>query len=172
MLDSKNSGNILEERLISLMEQYEKDILRICCVYLKDRSLAEDAVQETFLKAYQGLEKFRGDSSELTWLMSIAMNTCKSMQRGLWFRFVERRIPIEELPLPAPETSAGSIQLTQEVMLLPRKQQEVVLLHYYQGMKVIEIAEVLGISSPAVSKRLKQARAKLHMALEGGEVYE
>ena len=164
-----SSDNTLEQRLIHLMEQYEKDLLRMCCVYLQDRTLAEDAVQETFLKAYQGLAAFRGDCTEKTWLISIAMNTCKNMRRNAWFQFVERRITLEKLPSPAPYADADSILLAQEVMRLPRRQQEVILLHYYQGLTGREIAQALGISDPAVSKRLKHARARLHIALEGGE---
>ena len=165
----KSSDNTLEQRLIHLMEQYEKDLLRMCCVYLQDRTLAEDAVQETFLKAYQGLAAFRGDCTEKTWLMRIAMNTCKNMRRNAWFRFVEQRITLEKLPSPAPYAETDSIMLTQEVMRLPRRQQEVILLHYYQGLTGREIAQALGISGPAVSKRLKQARIRLHIAWEGGE---
>lgn len=164
-----SADNSLENRLIYLMDQYENDLLRMCCVYLQDRTLAEDAVQETFLKAYQGLATFRGDCTEKTWLIRIAMNTCKNMRRNAWFRFVERRITPENLPPPAPSAETDSITLTQEVMRLPRKQQEVVLLHYYQGLTGRETAQALGISGPAVSKRLKQARVRLHIALEGGE---
>ena len=53
---------------------YEKDLLRLCCVYLKDVALAEDAVQETFLKAYSHLPSFRGNSSPKTWLVRIAIS--------------------------------------------------------------------------------------------------
>ena len=161
-----NSDN--ENRLICLMNQYEKDLLRMCSVYLQDRSLAEDAVQETFLKAYQGLSAFRGDCSEKTWLMSIAINTCKNMRRNAWFRFVERQVSLEHLPAPAPNAGEGSVAVTQEVMLLPHRQREAVLLYYYQGLKEKEIAQALNISCAAVSKRLKKARARLHIALEGG----
>ena len=164
-----SSDNTLEKRLIHLMEQYEKDLLRMCCVYLQDRTLAEDAVQETFLKAYQGLATFRGDCAEKTWLIRIAMNTCRNMRRNAWFRFVERRFTLESLPSPAPYADANSVLLAQEVMRLPRRQQEVILLHYYQGLTGREIAQTLGISDPAVSKRLKQAHIRLHIALEGGE---
>lgn len=163
-----SSDSILENRLIRLMEQYEKDLLHMCCVYLRDRSLAEDAVQETFLKAYRGLSGFRGDCSEKTWLMSIAMNTCKNMRRNAWFRLMERHIALERLPLPAPSAEEDCIAVTQAVMRLPRKEREAVLLYYYQGMKAKEIAQALNISAAAVSKRLKQARARLHFALEGG----
>lgn len=158
----------LENRLISLMEKYEKDLLRMCCVYLRDISLAEDAVQETFLKAYKNLKDFRGDSNERTWLMRIAVNTCKDMRRGAWFRFVDRRVSLERLPEPSVPSSNASVELTLEVMRLPRKLMEVVLLYYYQGMKASEVAQVLSISRPAVSQRLKKARRLLHDALEGG----
>ena len=168
----KDQDDSLENRLIYLMQKYEKDLLRMCCVYLQDRSLAEDAVQETFIKAYKALPAFRGDCSEKTWLMRIAINTCKNMRRTAWFRFAEHRISLEALPMPAPFTKPVSISVTQEVMCLPRKYQEAVLLYYYQGMKISEIAQALGISSSAVSKRLKRARAKLHHALKGGEENE
>lgn len=168
MADVRGLDNDLENRLICLMTQYEKDLLRMCSVYLRDRSLAEDAVQETFLKAYQGLPEFRGDCSEKTWLMSIAINTCKNMRRNTWFRFVERHVSLEHLPAPAPNAGEDSIAVTQEVMRLPRKEREAVLLYYYQGLREKEIAQALDISCAAVSKRLKKARMKLHIALEGG----
>ena len=47
-----------------MVRRYEKDLLRICRIYLRDRTAAEDAVQETFLKAYRNLDSFRGESSE------------------------------------------------------------------------------------------------------------
>jgi len=70
-----------EDRLRRLMDAYELPIRRMCCIYLRDDHLAADAVQETFLKAYLALEKFRGESSEKTWLMRIAVNVCHSMRR-------------------------------------------------------------------------------------------
>ena len=50
-----------EKHLIDLIEQYEESLLRMCCVYLRDAALAQDAVQETFVKAYRKLDSFRGD---------------------------------------------------------------------------------------------------------------
>lgn len=71
---------------------YEKDLLRLCCVYLKDVSLAEDAVQETFLKAYSHLPSFRGNSSPKTWLVRIAINVC-TLPREACLRQNERGCP-------------------------------------------------------------------------------
>jgi RNA polymerase sigma-70 factor (ECF subfamily) len=162
-------GSNREERLNHMVAQYEKDLLRMCSVYLRDISLAQDAVQETFLRAYKSLSEFRGDSGEKTWLTRIAMNVCKDFRRSAWFRFVDRRVTLDQLPIPSAPPSSEHITLTTEIMRLPRKQMEVVLLHYYQGMKIQEIAQGLGISPPSVSERLNKAKSRLHDALEGGD---
>ena len=56
--------NVREETLRRMMTRYKNDLMRMCVAYLKDAALAEDAVQETFVKAYKALDAFRGDSSE------------------------------------------------------------------------------------------------------------
>ena len=74
-----------------LVLQYQQPLLRTCFLYLRDRTLAEDAVQETFLKAYRSLASFRGECSEKTWLMKIAMNTCCDLRRAHRLRGCVRR---------------------------------------------------------------------------------
>ena len=58
-----------------LIDRHGDDILRLCLYYLGDRQLAEDAFQETFVKAWRRQDSFRGESSEKTWLSRIAANT-------------------------------------------------------------------------------------------------
>ena len=58
-----------------LVEQYQIAVLRTCYLYLCDKSLAEDASQETFVKVYRTMDSFKGESSEKTWIMKIAMHT-------------------------------------------------------------------------------------------------
>ena len=161
--------NNREERLNRMVWQHEKDLLRLCSIYLRDASLAQDAVQETFLRAYKNLNAFRGDSSEKTWLVQIAMNVCKDFRKSAWVRFVDRRVSLDHLPNPFAPPSVDHIALTTEIMRLPRKHMEVVMLYYYEGMPIREIAQVLGISPPAVSQRLNKAKSRLHDALEGGD---
>ena len=162
----KGPDNIREEELLRLMAQYKNDLMRMALTFLKDEALAEDAVQETFFKAYHALPAFRGDSREKTWLMRIAINVCRNIRRDAWFRFVDRRITPEHLPLQSasPEDRA----LVETVMNLPYRHREVVLLYYYQGMSLREISEVLGIAASTISTRLKKAREKLRHELEGG----
>ena len=158
-----------DQTLSRLIGQYERELLRACCVYLRDASLAQDAVQETFLRAYRALGNFRGESSERTWLMSIAMNVCHDMRKSSWWRFVDRRVVLEELPLTVENASETSIALMSEVMRLPHKEREAVWLYYYEDMKLREIAQALEVTVSAVGLRLKRARARLRQALGEGE---
>lgn len=157
-----------EERLNQMVLTYEKDLLRLCCVYLRDIELARDAVQETFLKAFRRMDKFEGKAGEKTWLTRIAINTCKDMLRGSWFRHVDLSAVLEDLPLPVSPPSVEHIALTSAIMALPRRYMEVILLHCDQGMNIRETAQALGITPPAVINRLKKARSALRIALEGG----
>lgn len=158
-----------EERLNHMVIAYEKDLLRLCCVYLRDINLAQDAVQETFLKAFRRMDRFEGRSSEKTWLMRIAINTCKDMLRGGWFRHVDASAILDDLPLPVAPPSEEHIALTSAIMALPKKEMEVILLHCDQGMNLRETAKALGVSQPTVRNRLNKARHALRIALEGGE---
>ena len=159
--------NVREEALRRMMTRYKNDLMRMCVAYLKDAALAEDAVQETFVKAYKALDTFRGDSSEKTWLIRIAINTCRSIRRDRWFHFVDRSVAADTLPIQAAEDRA----LMEAVMSLPHKYKEVVLLYYYQGLNLKEISEALGVAASTISTRLKKAREKLRRELEGGQAH-
>lgn len=148
-----------------LVAQNQEKLLRTCYLYLRDRQLAEDAVQETFLKAYRSLPAFRGDSSEKTWLMAIALNTCHDMRKSAWSRFVDRGVTPDDLPSASVPFTMEEEGLITQVMRLPPKLKEVTLLYYYQAMNVNEIAQALGISHSSVSERLNRARRKLRDAL-------
>jgi len=169
----KGPTNSNEEKLALLVAQYEPMLLRTCYMYLRDRGLAEDAMQETFLKAYRALDSFRGESSEKTWLMRIAMNTCRDMKRNVWFRFVDRQVEIDQLPLPAPSPEFEEADaLTQAILQLPSRHREVILLYYYQDMNLREIAGVLDIPVSTAGKRVRAACSKLKKMLGKEELYE
>jgi len=160
--DSRRDQTI--ERLIT---QYQTSLLRLCYVQLQDQALAEDAVQETFLKAYKGFDSFRGDSSEKTWLTRIAVNTCRDFQRGGWFKHTDRRVTPDMLPVGTVQPDTEDLDLSLAVMKLPRKIREAILLYYYQDMSTEEIAETLDIAQSSVSNRLRRGREKLRKLLEG-----
>lgn len=168
----KGPDNSPEERINRLIRAHERELLRLCCVCLRDVSLAEDAVQETFIKAYRNLHAFRGGSSEKTWLYRIAINTCRDMQRGSWFQLVSRDVNFDELQIPAGEEPGERSALSEGILQLPRKYREVVLLYYYEDMKLTEIARALGVSAMTVSRRIARARTLLRDLLKGGDGVE
>ena len=160
-----------ESTLERLIRENQVSLKRLCYLYLHDEAMAEDAVQETFLKVYRSLTNFRGEANEKTWLTRIAINTCKDMLRSGWFRHIDRRVTAEELP-SRQEADPYHREVAAAVMNLPRKLREVILLYYYRGLTMEEIAEVLEISQPAVSGRLKRAREKLKAELKGDGIDE
>lgn len=155
-----------EAWLNAAVAAYQGQLTRLCCVLLRDRQLAEDAVQDTFIKAYRALDGYRGEAAERTWLTHIAVNTCRDMTRTGWFRHTDRHVSPDMLPDRA-ALSQDEYLLDEALMKLPCKLREAVMLYYYQGMDTVETARALGISQPAVSARLKKARAQLREALEG-----
>lgn len=167
VVQGPDSNQDQNERFERLVNQFQASLLRTCYMYLRDREQAEDAVQETFFKAYRYFGAFRGESAEKTWLMKIAINTCRDMRRTGWFLHMDRRVTPEMLPdasVPFEEIEEGLIV---EVMNLPLRLREVVLLYYYQNMDTNEIAQTLGIARSSVSGRLQRARKKLREILEG-----
>lgn len=161
----------IDERFSRLVSLYQRQLLNMCAAYLRDTASAEDAVQETFLKAYRALPKFREDCSEKTWLMRIAVNTCRDMTRSAWSRHTDKRITPEQMVLPSDQTlyDDDGEALIQAIGQLPRKYRDALMLYYYQDMSQEEVAAALRASPSAISKRLKHARRLLRDHLEGGQ---
>ena len=158
-----------EQQFCELVSAYQTALLRMCYLNLQDRALAEDAVQETFIKAWKSFDTFRDESNIRTWLMRIAINTCRDMQRSWWSRHISRHVTLDMLMLTegTGKISDDAMALNHEIAALPLKLRETVLLYYYQDMTVNEIADALGIAPASVSGRLKRARDKLRTALKG-----
>lgn len=158
-----------EDMLEAWLTEYGDAVLRMCYVYLADRALAEDALQDTFIKVWRGMDGFegRGGSSPKTWIMRIAINTCKDYKRTAWLRHVDRSQAIEELPLAFHDVTAESRAIFQEVMGLPGKLKQVVLLYYFHDMTLAETGEALGLSRSTVQNRLQKAYALLRYVPEG-----
>lgn len=152
--------------LTRLMTQYGSSLLRMCRLHLRDESLAEDAVQETFLKAYRKLSTFRGESSELSWLTGIAINVCRDMLRTSWFRRIDRHVDIASLPECAQADTYADDTVLIQVMQLPAKLREVILLRYYQGLTIRETADALHLGPSTVKARQQKANTILRSRLK------
>ena len=156
-------------RIEELIDLYGNGILRLCILYLGDRHLAEDAFQETFIKAWKKWDGFRGECSVKTWLTRIAINTCRDMLRSGWLRTMRRSQPVETLfDLATDEDIQEEAAVRDALMRLPGIYREVVLLHYDQGLKITAIAKALRLSPNTVSTRLRRARALIEKELKEG----
>ena len=164
---NQGTGGSGRSELERLMEQYGSSLLRMCALYLKDADLAQDAVQETFIRAYRHIEDYRGESSERTWLTAIAINVSRDMLRTAWFRHQSRSTDIDTLPEKPAEFEFPDNTVLTEVMHLPAKYREVVLLRYYEGLKLKEVASALGLSDGRVRSRLNKANELLRDRLKG-----
>lgn len=153
-----------QAELERLMAEHGDAIVRLCALCLRDGALAEDAAQETMVRAWRKRGSFCGNSSEKTWLTAIALNVCRDILRSPWHT---RRAGPEALEavavvdaLPEDGTLSGA------VAALPEKYREVISLYYYQELSTTEIANILRIPQSTVGVRLKRAREKLKPILK------
>ena len=165
--DSKNAPEIG-----SIMTDYGDSLLRMCFLYLKDVHLAEDAVQDTFIKIYKSYSQFKGKSAEKTWIMRIAINTCKNYLRNSWWKDIDEAKALERVCVNDKVDALKDDMLLTEIMKLSSKYKEVILLFYYQDMKIKNISHVLKIPEGTVSVRLKRAREILRNNLSSQKQFE
>lgn len=162
-VDNKSSISTKSAILSSWYDDYGTLILRTCYLYLGSRSDAEDALQETLLKAWRHMDQFeaRNNCTAKAWLLRIAVNTCRDMLRTPWRRKIDHAVAMDALPemQAAPD---GDRELLMDVMALPAKHKEVILLYYYHGMTTKEISFVLKTSESTVSRRMAKACNMLH----------
>lgn len=150
-----------------LLQEYGDTLLRMCYLYLKDYHLAEDAVQETFIKALKSYDSFQKKSSEKTWITRIAINTCKNIMRSHWFRMTRDNADMHITTIsdnPIDEFHRKN-SVTEAIMKLGVSDRAVIVLYYYQELPVKEIAGVIGKSQNTTLQRLNRARMKLKKIL-------
>lgn len=157
----------LEETINRLMNDHGDGLFRLCYMMLSDHALAEDAVQETFYKAYRAYPRFRHDSSEYTWLSAIAANVCRSMRAKAWFRLVDPVEHVADREDPnTPENPADNTVMEAILALKPRYR-DPLLLFYYQGLSTKQAAQALKVAESTLSVRLMRARKQLKEMLKG-----
>lgn len=154
-----------------LYDQYATDVLRVCYFYLSDREKAEDVCQDVFVRLMT-THPLLQPGREKSWLLKVALNRCRDLWRGAWLKRVILGGPTFEL-IPAPDEF--SRRDDQQAMMaainqLPATFKEVILLHYYQGMNIAEIAQMLELPEGTISSRLSRGRKKLEsILLKGGD---
>jgi len=155
----------------TIVRAYRNRLFGLALGMVRNRDAAEDVVQETFIKAYKNLRKFRGDATIYPWLYRIAVNTAHNYlrQRRDGAVDIEEVAPVLEADDPGPFGLANATELgaaiEKAVGALPGRQREVFMFHYFEQLTHREIAEVLGISEGAVKAHYFHAIQKLKTAL-------
>ena len=153
-----------------LYERYATDVLRVCYFYLGDRQKAEDVCQDVFVRLITTSPTLQ-EGREKAWLLKVALNRCRDLWRGAWLKRVVLGSPAFEL-VPAPDeidSLAEKQEIMQAINQLPATFKEVILLHYYQGYGISEIAEMMELPEGTISSRLSRGRKKLETILKGGD---
>ena len=156
-------ATITSEAMTAVVERYGDEMLRLGMLYLGSREQAEDAVQDSFIKIFKAANS---DQISKSFVMRVLVNTCKDYLKSGWARNVTLvdQYPDAAAAAKLPDEDGA---LRQAILALPPKYREVILLRYYEGFAVGEIARILAAPQPTVSIRLKRACALLEKQLEG-----
>ena len=159
-----------EAELARMMNAYGGMLAGLCSALLKDSHLAQDIVQETFVKAWRKMDQLRGGmQSEKAWLCRIAVNLCRDQQRTRWMRAVDKKAELDEPSLWCTPKDEQASDVMEALGQLKPKYREVLTLHYLENLSAEEISQIVGLSASAVYRRLNKAKAQLKTLLEGWE---
>lgn len=154
-----------------LMAAYGKDVWHFAYFITHSREMADDIAQDVFVKVFQQLYEFRGQSSVKTWLLAITRNTARDVLRSAWVRRVVLLDTIRSHAQTSPSAERESMdklmaeEVWAAVMELPRKLREVLLLSSRYGLSMSEMADMLRVSPGTVKSRLHRARAAVNRKL-------
>jgi RNA polymerase sigma-70 factor, ECF subfamily len=178
LVQAAKNGDL--EAFSELVKRYDRNVFRIAQHITHNEEDAQDVVQDAFLKAYQNLEQFQGNSKFYTWLVRIAVNEALMRLRK---RRNDRTVSLDEdveteegtMPRevadwsPNPEQIYGQSELgdilKKTIQGLPPGFRTVFVLRDIEGLSTEETAEMLGLSVPAVKSRLLRARLQLRERL-------
>jgi len=158
-----------EAAFAELVEAYQRPVYNLCYRMLGEAGEAEDAAQESFLRAYRGMRRYDPARSFSTWLLAIASHHCidQLRRRRLPVDSLEELEPWEEIPDtgPGPEKAAtlreGRETARALLARLGPQDRAVVVLRYWDELSTEEIAEALSLTVKAVKSRLHRARKQM-----------
>lgn len=161
-----------DEAFTKLVEAYQAHVYNLCYRMLGDAESAEDAAQETFLRAYQHLYRYDQKRSFATWLLSIAAHYCIDRLRRRKFSMVsmdaeedENSLELLDADAPNPETEMMRKEQRERLQILLKgldgMDRAAIIMRYWYDCSESEIAEALHLTVSAVKSRLHRARREL-----------
>ncbi|AWE07949.1 hypothetical protein DCE79_11360 [Lysinibacillus sp. 2017] len=161
-----NEGGALlltNEEMHDLMDTYSPYMLQMSFMYVKDWAAAEDVVQEVFIHYFKTYTQFDGRASIKTYLTKMTIHKSIDYLRS-WTsrkRIVAKLFGQKQTTTYEFEAHVEQSELMKQVLQLPLKYRESILLFYYEDMTTLEIAALLSVSENTVKTRLKRAREQL-----------
>lgn len=163
-----------------IVDQYSALMLRTATMIVGDRDIAEDVVQDALIQAWNHLADLREVSALRPWLMRIVVNQCISFKRRLArsTAFIRQALSDQETELLArvADEHKGRLErdwdLARAIENLPPKQRVVIVLHYYNGMTLPEMAQTLQTSENTLKKRIQAALTNLRRVLRVSDMDE
>jgi RNA polymerase sigma-70 factor (ECF subfamily) len=144
------------EAFEALLAAYQDRVFRLCYSMLGDRAQAEDAAQESFLRIWKSMDRYRGEAALGTWIFSITRNVCLT-SIAKW----RVSAPIEEAERATPYVPDRERDMLRLVKQLPENYRQVVMLFYMEERSYEEVARMLGLPVGTVKTHLHRARLEL-----------
>lgn len=149
------------DRISESVDKYGDMIRRICFLNLKNPADVEDIFQEVFLKFFLHYDSFENEEHAKAWLCKVTFNQCKDLRKSFWKNKISS-IEDMEIPCQNPEQS----NVISAVLALPRDWKQIIYMHYYEGMTIPEIANVMNKNSNTVYTNLRRAKERLKINLK------
>lgn len=162
-----------QEAFNDIVHRYSSLMLRTANMIVGDRDIAEDVVQDALIQVWHHLPELREVRALRSWLMRIVVNQCISFKRRVArsTAFIRQTLADRETDILAQvaDDHKGRLErdwdLAEAIKNLPVKQRTVIVLHYYNGMTLPEMTQVLQTSENTLKKRIQAALANLRRAL-------
>ena len=151
-----------------LVSRHQRVLLRLALRMMRDLELAEDVVQDSFIKAFQKIDKFEGRSSFKSWVYQITLNTARNKLRGKRYEFVEMdkaNLAVESKLESGLAQADFQNLLKEKVQLLPEKQRMALSLRVYEDLSFKEIAEIMTCPYDTAKANYRHAVLSLRHAL-------
>lgn len=143
------------------VEKLRNQLYRIAYPYFNSESMAVDAVDEAVYKGYLKRFQIRQEQFFETWMTRIVLNICNSK-----YQKYKRQVGIEEIKEIASAEELDSYSLKEAMQKLPEKYRQIVILKFFSGYGITEIAQLLKLPQGTVATRLKKALQLLKLELE------
>ena len=180
-MDNKNDQHYINEVIggnsnafTVLVDRYKNLIFSLSFKMLRNREEAEEVAQDTFVKVYQSLSKFKGDSKFSTWIYKVTYNTCldrlkknkRTQDTVVIDDFTEKQIKSFENVLDAIDEKERNQTIQDCIDLLPSEDAFLLTLFYFEEQSLEEISKVVGITANNVKVKLFRCRKKLTSILK------